>query len=508
MNETDRLGIIDIGSNSIRLVIFECNSQGSYRVIDEVKESARLSERVTEDGELPKDVISFVSATLLHFRMLCEAAGTSKIRAIATAAIRNAKHSDQIVEQLQLATSLNIEILSGEQEAYLGFLGMINTIDVQDGFLIDIGGGSTELTLFLNRTIVHSFSFPMGSVQLTKKYGQGGEITEEKQKSIQRMIEQTARKFDWIHQHPGLPLIGVGGTVRSLCNIDQKSKQYSLPMTHNYQMTATDIDQILARIQSVPVGERKSIEGLAKQRSDIIVPGTIILQTLFRCCNSSHYVISGSGIRDGLYHTELSREQLSSADILSSSILNLLHQHPIVPVPHVNQVNRFALQLFDVLQQQQSHGQANRSRQLIDAASMLYRIGISIMFYNFRKHTFYLIAHSQLSGLTHREIVLCATIASYKNKKSARLILNTYSDIVSKEDLSLVCKLGTLLQLAIALDRSETQPIQLLKASVHRKELQLFAEASSSAIIEARQVSQVADEFQKEWKLTPTLAFP
>lgn len=506
MSATSRIGIIDIGSNSIRLVIFECNSLGSYRIIDEAKESARLSERVTEDGEFPKEVIALVSATLLHFRMLCEAAGTTKIRAIATAAIRNAKHSHHIIEELQLSTGLTIEILSGEQEAYLGFLGMINTIDVQDGFLIDIGGGSTELTLFLNRNIVHSYSFPIGSVQLTKKYGRDGEITEEKQKSIQRMIEQATQKFEWMSQYPGLPLIGLGGTVRSLCNIDQKSKHYSFPMTHNYQMEATAIDLILTRLQSVPLDQRNTIEGLAKHRVDIIVPGAIILQTLFRCCGASHNVISGSGIRDGLYHTELNRSQLSSDEVLNSSVLNLLHQHPIVPVPHVNQVNRFALQLFDILQQQ--HELPNRSKQLIHAASTLYRIGISIMFYDFHKHTFYLIAHSQLNGLTHREIVLCAMIASYKNKKKARLILNYYPDIVSKEDLSLVCKLGTLLQLAIALDRSETQPIQLLEATIHRKELQLFAEARSSAMIEIRQVLHVSEDFKKEWKLEPLLTFP
>src|SRR5690554_2740569 len=279
MQTTRRTGIIDIGSNSIRLVIFESNSQGSYRVIDEAKESARLSEHVNEDGEFSKDVIAFVGTTLLHFRLLCEAAGTSSIRAIATAAIRNAKHSERIIDELQLHTGLTIEILSGEQEAYFGFLGMINTLDVQDGFLIDIGGGSTELTLFQNRTIVHSHSFPIGAVQLTKKFGQDGVITEEKLKSIQRMVEQLAKELEWIRQYPGLPLIGVGGTIRSLCNIDQKSRNYSLSITHNYQMTASAIDQILSRIQSVPIDERKSIEGLAKHRFDIIVPGTIILQT-------------------------------------------------------------------------------------------------------------------------------------------------------------------------------------------------------------------------------------
>ena len=131
-------------------------------------------------------------------------------------------------------------------------------------------------------------------------------------------------------------------------------------------MNANAIDQILTKIQSTPLDERKLIDGLAKHRIDIIVPGAIILQTLFQHCKASHYVISGSGIRDGLYHTELARTQLSSTDVLNNSVLNLLHQHPIVPVAHVNQVNQFALQLFDVIQQQE---QSDRSSYLF----MLHR---------------------------------------------------------------------------------------------------------------------------------------
>ena len=130
------------------------------------------------------------------------------------------------------------------------------------------------------------------------------------------------------------------------------------------------------------------------------------------------------------------------------------------------------------------------------------------MFYDFHKHTFYLIAHSPLHGLSHREIILCAMIASYKSKKKARTILNLYPDILTKEDLSLVCKLGTLLLLAIALDRSETQPIQSLRAGIKHKELQLSAEARSNAMIEVRQVLQVTEDFQKEWKLNPVLMLP
>ncbi len=161
-----RLGIIDIGSNSIRLVIYELTTD-SHRIIDEAKESPRLSERIGADGRLAHSQIMNIVSILSHFKALCEASGATRVKAVATAAIRNASNSLEIVSLLKAHTGLDVQILSGEQEAYLGFLGTANTMDVDKGFLVDIGGGSTELTLFRDREIVNSYSFPFGAVNST-----------------------------------------------------------------------------------------------------------------------------------------------------------------------------------------------------------------------------------------------------------------------------------------------------------------------------------------------------
>lgn len=502
MNNTKRIGIIDIGSNSIRLVIYESNRYGAYRVIDEAKQSARLSEHLDENDEFPDRIIDSVCDGLRHFRMLCHAADANAIHAVATAAIRNARHPEAIVDRLSRETGLDIRILSGEDEARLGFLGLMQTMDATDGFLIDIGGGSTELSLFLNRTMIHTVSFPHGAVSLAKAFGTNGDLHPDGQSAIRALLEKAAAKHRWINRYPDLPMFGLGGTVRALSAIDMQRKKYSLPITHNYRMSGQDIDALIGMIQSVPLSERKNIEGLSRQRADIILPGAVALQTLFRVCGSSVCQVSASGLRDGLFFEQTGNLAPDADEVLERSVRNLLHLHPIVSVPHVEQVNRLALELFDALQPEQRE---SRTRKMAHAAAMLYRIGISIHFYDYDVHTFYLIAHSRLVGLTHREVLLCALIASYMNKKKARQRMAGHADMLEKDDLTLIARLGSLLQLAIALDRSETQPVKQLKAAVKGRELRLEIEAKDQLLIETRQVQLLANDFYKVWKLHPVM---
>jgi exopolyphosphatase / guanosine-5'-triphosphate,3'-diphosphate pyrophosphatase len=500
MADTYRTGIIDIGSNSIRLVIYEVTGQSAYRIIDESKESARLSERIDSDGAMPLEDIMSIVHTLNHFKMLCEANRTAGIRAVATAAVRNASNSREIVEQLEQHTSITIEILSGDEEARLGFLGMINTIDIRDGLVIDIGGGSTEVSLFLGRSLVHSVSFPFGSVNTTKKYSKNGEVNPDDISKIRQMVQSALEKEPWIKGHHGLPLIGLGGTIRNVGKLDQRARKYSLPKTHFYHMDGPSVDRLLSELGPMPVEKRKKVDGMTNNRADIIVPGLVILQTIFFYAGASHYVISGTGLRDGLFFETLNSAQPQVGDVLEHSVRNLLSLHPSIPLHHVEQVNILALKLFDDLQD--LHHLSIRTRSYLHVASLLYRIGVTVFYYDYAKHTFYLIAHSRLYGLTHREVLICAMIASYKNKNRTRQLYLEHKDILTESDCQLIIRLGTLLHLAIALDRSETQPILHLTALQKRNELELQLECRHSPLIELREIGALGKDFKKVWGLT------
>ncbi|WP_127582797.1 Ppx/GppA phosphatase family protein [Paenibacillus koleovorans] len=498
MNST-RSGIIDIGSNSVRLVIYEQIAQSAHRVIDESKHSARLSEKVAADGTIPLDRLDPLVRILNDFRLLCQAHGVGKIRAVATAAVRNAVNSDAIVARLEQETGFSIQVLSGEEEAQLGFIGMINTIDVSDGFVIDIGGGSTEISLFTGRRVLHSVSLPFGAVNMAKRFAtpEDGSMGPEQAKKLVEAVEQALTEEPWLRGglHLGLPLVGLGGTVRSLCKIDQKARKYALDTAHNYEMTADSVEKWLDKLAELPPDKRKKVEGLSGDRTDIIVPGLLILHTVFRHICASHYVVSGAGLRDGLFFVMEYPESPIFPDVLDYSVRNLLALHPSVPVPHVEHVHRLASQLFDQLGMGSEFGA--RAKRYLQTAALLYRIGVTVHYYSYHKHTFYLMAHARIDGLTHREIVLCALIATYKLKSKSRPPATGYTELLEADDMMLVYKLGSILRLAIALDRSETQPIRQVNARVVNQELQLDCICTQAPDIELRELKQAAKDFNK-----------
>lgn len=499
MSSISYIGVIDIGSNSIRLVIYEGNLYGAYRVVSEYKDSARLSQRIGADGILHSEDILSVVPILSHYAALCLAHGVRTLRIVATAAIRNAANSAEIVRVLEGRTGFNIEVLSGEDEARYGFLGVVNTIDIRDGFIIDIGGGSTEVTLFRGRELQQSVSFPFGSVNTTRQFMKNGVITESEKAGIRLMVKEALAAHPWIKSSPGLPMVGLGGTIRTLGKMSQKRSKYSLQLAHNYELKTGELEFFLEFLSSLPLEKRKKVEGLSKDRADIIVPGLIILETIFNEAEASHCIVSGSGLRDGIFYELSSPGEPLVDDVLEASVQNMLMLHPGAAVRHVKHVDKLALRLFDELASLQ--GLDMRSRRYLHAAALLYRIGASVNYYQYGKHTQYMIAQARIDGFSHREIALCSLIASHKTKSRTHQLALAYKDILEESDELLVAKLGTLLQLAIALDRSETQPVRELIISIIGKTLMLKLLCAGNPAAELSEIAAFAKDFEKVWGL-------
>ncbi|OMF35895.1 phosphatase [Paenibacillus sp. FSL H8-0548] len=501
-----RIGIIDIGSNSVRLVVYERTANGAHRVADSSKRPARLSERIDENGCLPGTAIDELIDTLIHFTMICTHNHTSHIRAVTTAAVRNANNRSEILERIKAETGLIIELLSGEDEASYGFLGMINSLDVQDGLLIDIGGGSTELSLFRNRVIVRSISFPFGCVSLNKRFGAKGLLLDDDLKLLESFVAEAIRNEPWIGETPGLPLVGIGGTVRALGKMHQAAYHYSFPQTHNYPIIGEQVDELFHQIRKLPLDKRRKLPGLSKDRADVIVPGVAILRVLFRASKASYYRICGAGLRDGLFHATRFPTHPKLDDVLKYSRTNLIALHPSAPKQHVLQVNRIALELYDVLNY--IHHMQPRTRILFNTASQLFRIGASIDYYEYARHSFYLVINSQLNGLTHREIIMTAAIASYKSKGRTRQHISEYKELLNESDLDTIYRLGALLQLAAALDRTETQAIAQLNVQVDSSQLILKPiQPRGTLAVERREVEELSSEFKKLWGVAPILNY-
>lgn len=493
-----RTGIIDIGSNSIRLVIYEVLHSGEHRVLHEKKYAARLSQKVSPDGTITKENIDTIIPVLLSYQDICSAYRVLHIRAAATAAIRNAANSEEITGWIRAATGLTIELISGEDEGRLGFLGVRESIPLQDGYIIDIGGGSTEITLFLNREYRASLSIPYGAVNSHARYGTADYWRSETVQGFKQSILTALKEEDWLLTHPNLPLVGLGGTVRALAKMVQKRQAYSLPLMHGYMMSKADIQSFYDTLPYIPYDQRKKTPGLSKDRTDLIIPGIILLQTIFELLRSTHYVVSGAGLRDGLFYEPLHRQfpQFMDQDVLYKSVHNALAYDSLAPQEELDQVYSLMKRLHTTLIGQ---GQTQDER-IIYAVSMLHRLGERVHHHRASSHSMYWLMNKGMWGLSHRETVISAIVCDYHKNRTPKQIQD-HLDILTPADVEKIHQIGSLLKLARAL-YSGGKAIQRVEMQKTDDALHLQLSCSREPSVELVELTEAKKDVEKAWKLS------
>lgn len=468
-------GIIDIGSNSMRLSIIASLQSGAYYVLDEQKTSPRLSQQIKRDGALAEEAVRDLIEKLHGFIGLCRAHHANRIEAVGTAALRAATNRKEIVERIERETGLHVEVISGVEEAALGYSAVAHTMTLCDALLIDIGGGSTEVTLVRGGSAIASHSFPIGAVTANRDLGQLS-----REQMMQR-IQPLFAKVELLTQAKNLELIGIGGTIRTIARVHQGLSGYPLALTHNYFMRRSDVEETVAHLDLIPLARRKKVEGLSKDRADLIVPGGMILLSLMRYTESAVLRISGRGLRDGTFFTRVlgAERDTQKEDVLEASVHNLLERCR-VPKDHAETVTNLALSIARPLCER---GDLNPARlRLLYAAAMLHRVGIHIHYYDFDRHTFYLILNGTLYGLTHSELLIVAAAASYKSRSRTRKQCAPFRALLSDDDLTEITKIGVIVRLAEALDRRHEKRVSAVRMKTEKTRAILYVNAHEGDI--------------------------
>jgi exopolyphosphatase/guanosine-5'-triphosphate,3'-diphosphate pyrophosphatase len=323
----EKLSIIDIGSNSIRMIILQVQEDGSYKLIDEVKECVRLGDRMNGESILLKEKMNYAIDTLRFFLDLNRALSVENIICVATEAVRRATNRDVFLELAKKQLDLDIRVLTGTEEASYDFIAAASTIVLPDCLIMDIGGSSTELIRVIDNRIAHSVSLPFGAISISQKFQLESAVSAQTIKDMRRDIRSQFKKLDWIY---GVDtLIGIGGSFRNLAKIDQKRKNYPLDLAHNYELTPEDVDEISARLFSLSGDERKKIKGLSNDRATIFPGALAEVGVLLDLTGISQVLVSGSGLREGLFYEWLLRDSQPVGDVFGFSILNVMHKFNI-----------------------------------------------------------------------------------------------------------------------------------------------------------------------------------
>ncbi len=497
----EKIGIIDLGSNSARLVIVDMFGDGHFMVADELKESVRLGQDMDRDGFLKPQRVAETIRTLKMFKRLCDASGVEQIIAVATAAVRRAKNQRSFLDEIQATCGIRVNVLSEEEEATLVYRGVINSMEIPKGIILEIGGGSTKVIYYNRRSILNFVTLPFGAVTLTDLFAEDGVSPEEQTAKIGEFFTEQFKKIEWLASvEPDTQMIGVGGSFRNLYKINSIIRKYPLNIVHNYQFTVEDFNAVYEMVRVLDVEKRKRIRGLSPARADIMPAALAIIKAFTDYLHIESFTIGGCGLREGLmfnYAIPLTVERPIS-DVLSYSLSTLVKYYGC-DEKHVEHVVHLAIQLFKQLRV--LHKFPRIYLKVLKIAASLHDCGLRVRYYGHQRHSRYLILNSGIYGATHREIVLAAFVAGCHRKEDVSPAdWNRYKDIVTEEDLDIVKKLGVLLRIAECLDRTGLGMVAGLNCDVLGDSVIMKTELAGDASLEIRQAMAAGAEFKRAFK--------
>ena len=497
----EKIGIIDLGSNSARLVIVNLFEDGFFMVVDELKESVRLGQDMEKDGFLKPQRVAETIKTLNMFKRLCDVNGVTRIIGVATEAVRRAKNQRSFLDEIQTSCGVKLRVLSAEEEATLVYRGVINTMDIPKGIILEIGGGATKIIYYNRRNMLRFATIPLGAVTLTDMFSGEGLKPEEQAAKMEEYFLEKLNEVDWLSEiDPDTQMIGVGGSFRNLFKINKMVHKYPFDTVHNFNLAAEDFYPVYDMIKVLDLDKKKKIKGLSAERADILPAALAIIKSFIGRLNFDNFTISGSGLREGIMFNQALPSTVDKPllDVMNYSLTTLVKYYGC-DEKHVEHVVNLSVQLFKQLRV--LHKFPRQYLKVLKVAAMLHDCGMRIKYYNHQRHSCYMILNSTLYGVTHREVVLAAfTACCHKKEDINAYNWNLYRDILQEDDIEIVKRLGVMLRIAESLDRSMAGVVKGINCDILGDSVIMKTEVEGDASLEIRDALAASSEFKKSFR--------
>lgn len=455
--KTQKLAAIDIGSNSIKLAIIEAAASDSFTVILQERERVRLGETLKLRHISPEAIQKSADA-IAKFRSIAESRNVNKIIAVATASVREAENSTEFVDEVEKKTGVRVEVLPSIEEARLIGIAAVQNVSLQKGSLlnIDIGGGSTELSLMTDGFPEQLFSMKLGAVSLTNKFIFSNPPKEKELKELQAEIALAVdRPTRELKSKKWQISTGTSGTILNLASL--MSFQTANVINKNAELNfkkLVDLNQMLAKL---PLEQRGKLPDISPQRAEVIVAGGQILEGVMRALKIQTLQPCSYALREGVIIDYLRQIEVESLppmpDVEDTNLRGVfaIGRRYGYEENHALQVANLAEKIFDSLAL--AYKLERHQRTLLSAAALLHDVGFHISHESHHKHSYYLIKHSEITGFSETEKQIIANVARYHRGSLPKDKHLDYMNL-SESDRNLVWKLGAILRLADALDRS------------------------------------------------------
>jgi exopolyphosphatase/guanosine-5'-triphosphate,3'-diphosphate pyrophosphatase len=506
---TCRVAAIDIGSNSVRLLVAEALRGGAYRILDEEREPTRLGRSVDKNGQLDEESMARTIEALRTFRQIADGFQATHLRTIATCAVREARNGPDFCRRVREQVGIDVEVISGEKEAHYAFESVRHAFDLagRNVVVADIGGGSTEI-VFASGSLVESIvSTPLGAVRLTEQFGTAEDVSPDAFVRLQEAVATCLKKRVAKPLFAPHFLVGSGGTFTTLAELAMAARHEVGQPVAGCRISHAEVRHLLDRLRRLPLKGRRSEAGMTPDRADIIVAGLAIVDGLMRRFRINMLVVHTRGVRDGLVR-ELIEETLGGPEdddpIHRDAAIDRLAAACSGEAEHGRAVAALAGRIYDQLVD--PLGLQPADRLLLEAAAKLQDVGYVINYDKHHKHSYHLIRNSRLPGFRPHELELIANIARYhrgalpkrKHENLARL---------SPEERMRVERMAGILRLAGGLDRSRSQQVRDVVVSVRDGSVRLAAVSEEKPQADLWGAERRTELFEKVFGLPVEIAW-
>ncbi|HUP66041.1 MAG TPA: Ppx/GppA phosphatase family protein [Thermoanaerobaculia bacterium] len=453
-----RIAAIDVGTNSIHMIIAECRGR-ACRVIDKEKEMVQLGEGSLGGEPLTEAAIGRGVDALRRMAEIARRWEVDQIEAAATSAVREAPNQRRFVREVEKAAGIRVRVISGHEEADLIFRAVRSAVDFQSGtaLSIDIGGGSIELTVGTESEIFFTASEPLGALRITQQHlAEDLPSAESLQRCRDRIRKMLKKPMASIRSLGFDFCIGTSGTITTLAELAGKGEPVAAGLRWLDRESLVDLS---ARLASIPASERAEVFGIEPQRAGTLLAGALVLEEFMRGAKVNRMRACSAALREGLIERALAKADSSprrDGGVRRQSV-NELAERSVVDREHARQVARLALRIFD--QTQSLHGMKPSERELLEYAALLHEIGLHVSYQGHHKHTYYLIRHAGLAGFTEDQVAALASIARYHRKAKPSIEHENFQELPEAQQ-RFVEKATAILRMADALDRGRKQAVR------------------------------------------------
>lgn len=490
-----RVACVDMGSNAIRFLAAEFGTENDFTRLAAEREPVRLGHGVYLSGRLDGGAMDRTVAAMVRYRAQMDELGVRHCRAVATSAVRESANGDQLAARIHRETGLELDVISGSEEARLVHLAVSRRVHLgaRQWLLVDLGGGSVEVSLVDADGTFWSESHTMGSVRLLEELTEAGA----EPGRFRRLLEEyiSVLRVPAAAQHRQVAgYIATGGNIETLAKLGGSTDDEGVTSL-SVEKLRTVIDQ-LARMSF-----RQRVEelGLREDRADVVLPAALVYERLAVLSGADEIVVPHVGIKEGVLYDLVGRlvrardhEDRQARDVLTGALT--IGRKYLFDEAHARHVAGLAVTLFD--QTRTLHGLGAADRKILQAAALLHDIGQFVSYQGHHKHSLYLISHTELPNFSQHEMQLVANVARYHRKGEPAPHHPAYAAL-AEPDQTRVLRLAAILRLADSLDREHVQRVRQVSVRLGDDDLTLWLEGTGGLLLEGWSLKKKAQLFTR-----------